>query len=90
MFQENSTEQSWFIQVWPNPAKGEVHVSGLSLNKIETISLLDMSGRIIFESYTGGMDALALSLDGCPPGLCLIRMSGRHGTVLKKLVVQQH
>ena len=76
------------IEIWPNPATHLVHISGLSEKEIESICLLDHSGRIIQQEETRGMDTMSLPLDPYPAGVYLIRFSSRQGTCIKKLMLQ--
>ena len=81
------------FNVFPNPAKDEVHLE-VNLAHADEIQIvvLDIQRRLISTVFTGKMDAgrRILDLDGTSfsAGVYLIQISGSFGKEYKRLVIQ--
>jgi hypothetical protein len=84
---EASTDDLMDIQVFPNPASDELHVS-LKMNSHETIRIevLDLVGEravVIFEGPVSESGNYSADISHLPGGVYFVRCSGSFGTVRK-------
>ncbi len=68
----------------PNPTDGIVRLDGLSGNM--TVEVVDATGRTISRSGNNGGATLLLDLSEQPDGFYMVRLSGRDGVAVRRLV----
>lgn len=73
---ENSNENA--IQVCPNPASSKAEIFG---SEVESIEVFDLKGNPQFQTTGQSLDLTSLQ-----PGLYLVRILTRSGTVVKKIM----
>jgi len=79
------------LNVYPNPAKENVSISFNADNKDYTISLVDVTGRILkTQNYSSlnGSQVIDLNLEGISSGNYLISIRSENGVVNKQVSVQ--
>lgn len=77
--------EAFSVSVYPNPASGSVRID-LESADAAAAELLDLSGKILkTQPFTG--ISCELSLQGVSAGTYLVRVSGEHGTVYRKVQV---
>jgi hypothetical protein len=72
------------LRVWPNPGSGIFRIEGL--HGAELVEVMDATGRTISRRATNGPDALTIDLSEQPDGLYLLRLTGRDGVAVRRLV----
>jgi hypothetical protein len=72
------------LSMHPNPTDGIVRLDGLSGDV--TLEVLDATGRTISRSGNNGGATLLLDLSEQPDGLYMVRLSGRDGVAVRRLV----
>jgi hypothetical protein len=72
------------LRVWPNPSSGIFRIEGL--HGAEMVEVMDATGRTISRRSTNGPDALSIDLSEQPDGLYLLRLTGRDGVAVRRLV----
>jgi len=75
------------LRVWPNPGSGIFRIEGL--HGAEMVEVMDATGRSISRRATNGPDALTIDLSEQPDGLYMLRLSGRDGVAMRRLVKSQ-
>ena len=75
-----------FIRMMPNPA-GEV-VNVLSSYKLESVSVYDMTGRLVLEQRAEGISAV-VNVSALPKGTYIVAIRTQQGVATKKLVVER-
>lgn len=74
------------ISIYPNPAKNQVTVSGISdVNRVE---LYDTSGRLVRAIDHDGQTTLNIDLGGLNAGIYQIKLTGDSISAVKKIVKQ--
>jgi hypothetical protein len=76
------------INIYPNPASSTVYISGVK--ELNSISLYDLSGRIVLQVNTLGQINGLYSLDvsSVAKGVYVLHSLSSTGTTVKKLVIQ--
>ena len=75
------------IRIYPNPAKGTVHIDlgGLRYEDVQSLGIYNLLGMKVFEANQGVPD---VSLEGIPSGVYFIKIKINGQSVVKKLVVE--
>ena len=76
--------QGQALALYPNPAHGQVHISGENLR---SVSLLNLQGQSLLQKQAAGSRA-TLPLDKCTPGLYLLQIRTLKGMHHKTLLVE--
>ncbi len=77
------------VEIYPNPASGEVFLKWPVESKIENLEILNMNGQLIKEYPVGKSDSfMVLYPTSLSSGLYLLRLSGQNGYYIKKLMIQ--
>ena len=71
----------------PNPARSYVSID-FPVVFSGTVSLIDVSGRIVQNYTIVGTDNELLDLSGIVPGMYYVKISGQDGTVVKKIIIE--
>lgn len=71
------------MSVFPNPADANTTVRVTNANEIQTLDLLDLSGRVLLHSITP-----EINLSGIDSGVYLFRITTDKGVSVKKLIVR--
>jgi hypothetical protein len=76
---------SHIVNIYPNPAKGKVNISGLIAGA--EISIRDLHGQTVahFKAQSELMD---YDLSGLPPGVYLVKIEINSQSIFRKLIVQ--
>jgi hypothetical protein len=83
------------LDVFPNPAKGDVIISYVPLsNERTTISIWDVQGKMISEYHynqneKGRISMQRISTASLQPGIYLVRYQNGGQTITKKLVIMK-
>jgi hypothetical protein len=84
---DNLPERSLF-SVYPNPSKGDVHISWASANSEETVQVVDMTGRNVFSVKVTTHAPTVLHLSHLQPGIYFIKATDDSSRHTEKLVIQ--
>ncbi len=74
------------INIYPNPAKEEVTVSGIS--DVSMIELYDTSGRLVRIIHHDGQHRVNIDLSGLHSGIYQIKLTGDSMSTVKRIVKQ--
>jgi len=75
------------VQLYPNPANDEVHVTGITSNDILSAEIIAADGRIVKNTVTPNA---SIALDGIANGLYIVVLHMKDGTMTnRKLAVQR-
>lgn len=74
------------LKVYPNPAQGQLYLSGI--NNIEQIQITDLTGAIVLNQITnGGSDKQVLNTETLTNGMYLLNVSTSKGIIRKKILI---
>jgi hypothetical protein len=73
------------MEVYPNPSKGIVTISGLPANQMLDLEVLDTKGRLIFKTTIG--NATTIDLSDKPGGVYFLKFKSEKEILLRKLVI---
>ncbi|UTX47492.1 T9SS type A sorting domain-containing protein [Chryseobacterium sp. MA9] len=74
------------INVYPNPVRDNIHIKLDSQNKLEKVSVVDMSGKLI---KTFDKESDAYDLSDIPKGSYIIIVKNNNKEVLKKKIIKK-
>ncbi|MFI5219858.1 MAG: T9SS type A sorting domain-containing protein, partial [Bacteroidia bacterium] len=78
---ELTAENNNLISVYPNPANSELTVLLKQNNELESVLVLDISGRVIMEqAVTNGANMLKLNIRSLDAGVYFISVAGNDGS----------
>ncbi|MFS4429912.1 T9SS type A sorting domain-containing protein [Chryseobacterium sp. S90] len=74
------------IMVYPNPVRDNIHIKLGSQNKLEKVSVIDMSGKLVktFDKESGSYD-----LSDIPKGTYIIMITNNDREVIKKKIIKK-
>ncbi|MXN91902.1 S8 family serine peptidase [Flavobacterium sp. Sd200] len=78
------------VTVWPNPAKDVLNVNfGQQLSNVQ-LALVDMSGRIVYQSKSGSVSGQEFSINtsNFSKGIYMLNISSDNKTMTKKIIVE--
>lgn len=84
---ENNDLQS--ILIWPNPTNGFVYVESPVVEEQVSIRVLDLQGRLLFETSVAKQDNLGrfeIDLSNFNSGIYLIQLQNKNESVVKRIV----
>ncbi|MGE8535321.1 MAG: T9SS type A sorting domain-containing protein [Chryseobacterium sp.] len=74
------------IEIYPNPVGDNIHIKLDSRNKVEKVSVVDMSGKLI---KTFDKESDTYDLSDLPKGTYIIMITNNNNEVLKKKIVKK-
>ena len=74
------------ISIYPNPGNGSFRIKAAQNFKLETLSVYDAAGRLVFSKSVEAGDVILQT--GLNPGLYLVDIQTRSGNYQRKLIVQ--
>ncbi|MGE8513775.1 MAG: T9SS type A sorting domain-containing protein [Chryseobacterium culicis] len=74
------------IDVYPNPVKGNLYIKQNSRNKVEKISVIDQSGKLV-RTFSKGSDSYDVS--DLPKGVYIIMIINHDGKIVKKKIMKE-
>lgn len=83
--EENSKVLNSFI-IYPNPAENEVNVK--SLSNIQTLTVIDFTGKILKEQKNIHQKEIKLNISGLKKGIYIIHVKTENETKSKKLIIK--
>ncbi|GIV28005.1 MAG: hypothetical protein KatS3mg027_1819 [Bacteroidia bacterium] len=83
---ENVAQNPQTIRVYPNPSTGNVNIELTTEQQIETIHIIDISGKKVFEQKSNGTMQETLSLNLPAEGLYLLQVQYSNGTYETKKI----
>lgn len=76
------------LQIAPNPAQNQLALHcEAAMGKA---SLVDLTGRTVFQKELSGPTEISLELPEIPSGIYLLRVDTEKGTALRKVAISQH
>ncbi len=73
------------LEVWPNPFSDVLYLSLSDADAFDRLVLCDLSGRVYEQMSLDGSTA-TVSTAKLPRGLYLLKLSGRKGSLVKKVM----
>ncbi|WP_223598341.1 T9SS-dependent choice-of-anchor J family protein [Chryseobacterium sp. GVT01B] len=74
------------IEIYPNPVKDNIHIKLDSRNKVEKVSLVDMSGKLV---KTFDKESSSYDLSDIPKGAYIIIITNNNRKVIKKKIIKK-
>lgn len=74
------------LQLYPNPADNIVNIK--SLSNIQTLTVIDFTGRVLKEQKNINQKDVKLNISGIPKGIYIIHVKTEQESVSKKLIVK--
>jgi polyhydroxybutyrate depolymerase len=84
---ENNNYDPQAVQVFPNPAKTWVTVTGLQQKENCTLSLFNLQGQLILQK-TVNEETMMLDLGGLVTGIYLVKVSNSNYSTVRKIVIE--
>ncbi|MFC3416543.1 YCF48-related protein [Algoriphagus hitonicola] len=75
------------LLVYPNPSSGQLFLESESLSKWNSVEIVNQLGQSIVSAPISSGQTLAVFQD-LPKGILLVRLKGRTGVLIKKIVVE--
>jgi len=72
------------VSIYPNPTDGRIWIAGVK--GFDRLTLTSNTGRVLLQRDNLDRDKVALDLSGFSNGIYQIRLTGDHGTVIRKVV----
>lgn len=76
-----TNDKTTWVQVYPNPAQDFIHIQAQN-NPIESFSISDMTGRIIFTEYDLNTSNYTFQTENLPNGMYIIQINHTHASKL--------
>ena len=76
------------IKMYPNPANNEVTVGWNKTNKIKSVNITDISGRVVAEYIIENKTSLSIDLKNMVSGIYFIQIIGNANIAPQKLVIK--
>lgn len=73
------------INVYPNPVKDKLNISGLKAN--ETVKLFDMTGRVVWQAEAKGME-LTIPVSNITEGVYHLNVTGTYGAASSHKIIK--
>ena len=77
------------VKVYPNPARDQINIEGLSPHEITSLMLTDLSGKVIFKEITIEGSSWNLQLSTVPSGIYLLNIFTKDNSTIKRIVVNR-
>jgi plastocyanin len=78
------------LQVYPNPTTGMLTViSGESAGKLDDLTVMDITGRMIFSNIVISGQQYNLDLSSYPGGYYFVRVTSETGTLTRKVILDK-
>ncbi|WP_051664076.1 T9SS type A sorting domain-containing protein [Dyadobacter crusticola] len=74
--------------IYPNPVSEKLHLSEQILGNLQSISIVDLKGSVIYQSNT--VEQSGISASRIKAGLYMLRITYNHGEVLSEKVLVAH
>ncbi|MEG0188863.1 MAG: T9SS type A sorting domain-containing protein, partial [Algoriella sp.] len=74
------------LQLYPNPADNIVNIK--SLSNLQTLTVIDFTGRVLKEQKNINQKDVKLNISGIPKGIYIIHVKTEQESVSKKLIVK--
>ena len=75
------------LKLYPNPTSGEFVIEGLSFDELQSIQLVDLSGRAVQFTYKASAKGIEINMNEAPAGHYLIQ--GQNATGSFRLKVEK-
>ncbi|MBL4716143.1 MAG: PKD domain-containing protein [Bacteroidia bacterium] len=76
------------LRIYPNPSSGLFTISYDELSKIKSVSLTDITGKVIFRKEQPQLDNLEVKIGNA--GVYIIKVETEHQTINKKIVITKN
>lgn len=74
------------VLLYPNPTRGAFTIQNTSNEPIQTISIIDLQGRIVFTQDMNGQSELDIFVGQLPAGVYMVRLQTNNAEVIKRLI----
>ncbi|UII27898.1 glycoside hydrolase family 9 protein [Fulvivirga maritima] len=72
--------------IYPNPASEELRFKGISEYKV--ISIINTSGKTIYEERLDGSEELTIPLNGIKPGVYILKAQSEQKEIVKQFIIE--
>jgi hypothetical protein len=72
------------ISIYPNPTDGRVWITGV--NGYDQLTLMSNTGKVLLQRHDLDQDKIELDLSGFSNGIYQVRLTGKQGAVVRKVV----
>ena len=76
------------LQVYPNPAKEVINVTGNTMEDIQAIGLYDLTGQQVSVAMNWLLSRVEIGVSHLPKGAYLMKIESAKGTVMAKVLIQ--
>lgn len=79
------------LYLWPLPAKDVLHVSysGENNSAQSTVSIYNMSGRLLLTETVGNINDMQLDVSDLPEGFYLLKLNNREVSLTRKIIIKR-
>jgi plastocyanin len=78
------------LLIFPNPTSGQlIVISGESAGKIDDLTVMDITGKTIFNNVISSGQQYKLDLSSYPGGYYFVRVSSDTGTITRKVILDK-
>ena len=74
------------LSIYPNPASGEIWVTGCEMQNGSKLQIADISGRVI-KTQSLNLSDPRMDISGIPAGVYLVSLIDKNKSIVKKLIV---
>lgn len=78
-------EQLEFVRAYPNPTEDLITIQTIETNKIQSVRVLDMNGRVLYEATDLNAEQLELDFSSYHTGIYLVDMMLEKGQLVKRI-----
>ena len=75
------------VNIYPNPAKSLVNVSGLKDN-VESVRIINLLGITIYSNNALNGSHLEINTSQYPAGVYIIRIDSKESKIIQKLIIE--
>ena len=79
--------QGWKINLYPNPTQEGITIE--SSERINSLSIYDIYGRVVLEQIPTGAERLQINLNPLESGIYLLKVSNDQGEIRQQTFVKQ-
>jgi hypothetical protein len=77
------------VRIFPNPAKDFIKISISKSSDNSTISLIDLTGKIIIERLAGNDQEITLNVQDLPSGYYFLKVLSKDEAITKKVILAE-
>ena len=83
-----TTDEMLQVHIYPNPARDQIKIEGLSSDKISYLVVTDLAGKIFFSEFPVKGSSYIMQTGSLPAGVYLLGIRNQDSTSVKRIVIQ--